>query len=268
MTGTGTQANPYVPENWAELKTAAEQAGVYIRLLPNTEWDMNDQYPEDTPGITLNCKEINGNGATIKNLRKSSGNLFNLGNYSTNDCLIYNLSFNSLYFTSATMFYAIGSYSSARINLLGVSVGGEFYDSHVAQRDTQKLEGNHCAFSLYLSNSGLFGRYGATFTNTSINANGTVNGDTQVTLISSAFYGSLRSLGGQYAFNFSGEACVVDCAFQNFYQVSYYGDATTVVLNIDKTGEAIVYGNCIRATTAQMMNAEWLNAAGFPCRVG
>ena len=67
MTGSGTQQSPYVPDNWAELKTAAETYNAYIKFAANTQWDMNDQYPEDTPGLELVCAEIDFNNALIKN---------------------------------------------------------------------------------------------------------------------------------------------------------------------------------------------------------
>lgn len=69
MTGDGTQLSPFVPDDWDELVTAAATTGTYVRLPAFAEWNMNNYYPEGiTAPLVVNCVEIDGNYATIKNL--------------------------------------------------------------------------------------------------------------------------------------------------------------------------------------------------------
>ena len=269
MTGTGTAADPYIPANWGELKTAAETADVYIRFAAGTQWDMNEQYPEDTPGINLRCMEIDFNGAVIKNLRKSAAALLA---YSAtgHDVLLKNGVFSSMYITGAQIFYAIGYdiYDIKGLKLFNMGFGGEMYDSRLWQCDIRGVETDSCAFSFYVSNSDVFSSNNRPLKNTTINIDGTVsNSIGSIVLVSSAIYGEVRAVGAQYGLSFAGELCVCDITLQNFGTVGYYGDKTTAVLNIDKIGGATISGNpCIQATSAQMKNAAWLNEHGFPCK--
>lgn len=265
MTGSGTQNDPYIVTDWDELKTAAETTDAYVKLPANAEWDMNDQYPEDAPDIVLACTEIDGNGATIKNLRKSSGKMFSFNRYLNKTATVKNITFKSAYFTSAVMIYTVGNYSSAILKLENVIIGAELYDSTFMRCDTQKIIGDQCSLSVYISNCILF--YGSpSFTNTTVNAEGTVVANINtLKLYSSAFYGDLRSYGSQYVFGFGGESCVIDCTLQNFSRLQYAGSATTILVNASKVGEVPIQGTVIQATTEQMRDAAWLNAAGFPC---
>lgn len=69
MTGTGTQADPYIPYEWDEVLEAIGTSGVYVKF-PDTagEYDMNTLYPEGVPRIRIRCAQINGNGWNIKNI--------------------------------------------------------------------------------------------------------------------------------------------------------------------------------------------------------
>lgn len=267
MTGNGTQVNPYIPANWAELKTAAETADAYIRLPAETQWDMNEQYPENAPGISLRCMEIDFNGAVVKNLRKSAASLL-VYSATGHDVLLKNGVFSSMYITGAEIFYAIGYDigDSKGIKLFNMGFGGELYDSRLWRCDGRGVDADCCAFNFYLSNSNVTNNE-KPLTSTIISIDGTVNDDIGVlNLVSSALYGEVRAVNAQKLLVFYGELSVVDITLQNFSAVRYTGDKTTVVLNVDKVGGATVSGSTlIQATSAQMKDAAWLNAHGFPC---
>ena len=264
MTGSGTQSSPYVPANYAELKTAAETTDAYVRLPASAQWDMNDQYPEDAPRILLRCKEIDGNNACIKNLRKASEEAFK--HDAGHSVMIKNLTFSSMYITSATVFHIRG-YNN--ISLFNVGIGGELYDSMFWNCDSYGLETDRSSISLYLSNSQI-GANPAKLTSTVINLEGTTPNDVGMFILeSSALYGDIRSIGSQQAVNFAGELCICDMTIQNFQSIGYWGDATTAVLNVSKIGETTISGNSvIQATSAQMKDAAWLNSQGFPVTTG
>lgn len=66
MTGTGTQNDPYIVSTWPDFVTAVGTAGAYVEVAPETVWDMNEIAPLGAGTVSINCAEINGNGAVIK----------------------------------------------------------------------------------------------------------------------------------------------------------------------------------------------------------
>lgn len=115
MTGTGTQAEPYIVSNWTDFITAIGATDAYVEFPKNlvktsdTEvnpnklyvdssgtvqtnvqasdlanlyentfvLDANDYAPEGlTTTITINCASINGFGGTIRNLASTQVNIF------------------------------------------------------------------------------------------------------------------------------------------------------------------------------------------------
>ena len=129
MTGTGTQADPYVVSNWDELVTAAAQAEAYVTLPSNATWNMDAQYPSGAPDIVLWCAEINGNGAVIHNLRKSGGTLFNRSLNASGETLIKNLGIGNAYFSDSAFSICEGSVVHPSLKFEGLVMGGEFYNS-------------------------------------------------------------------------------------------------------------------------------------------
>ena len=269
MTGSGTQQSPYIPEDWDELKTACETEGAYVALNPGTEWDMNDQYPEDTPQISFKCMELDGRSAKIKNIRKSSGSLFGLGQ-ATHAVKLLNLNFESMYITDATMFYAISYswYDANAIELIGVRIGAELYDAKFWDCDNQGVTTDQSSIALYVSNSNI-GNNPKELKNTVIDINGTVTdgigGNSGLNLNCSALYGSVRAVNSQQGVSLGGKLSVVDITLQNFSVIYFGSTETTNVINISTIGDAEVSGTVIQATAAQLKDAAWLNAAGFPC---
>ena len=66
MTGTGTQADPYIVDTWPDFVAAVGTTGAYVEVVPGTVWDMNEIAPLGAGTVSINCAEINGNGAVIK----------------------------------------------------------------------------------------------------------------------------------------------------------------------------------------------------------
>lgn len=269
MTGNGTQASPYIPADWDDLKTAAETESVYIKLPANAEWDMNDQYPSGAPGIALKCTEIDGNGATIRNLRIVEETAFTLSTVE-HDVSILNVKFENVYCTRGRFFAAVSGqwWEMNMISLFNVAIGGEFYDANLWYCEHQGIKMDRCGLSFYLSNSNVLDNPGE-MTNTKIELNGTITEDVgQLRLKSSGVYGSLRSYGAQKSFFFGGGSSVVDIELQNFYEIQSWAFETTIVINVDKIGDIPFTGEAIQATAAQMRDAAWLHDAGFPCVAG
>ena len=77
MTGIGTQADPYIVDTWADFVTAVGKSDAYVECAEGAVWDMNDIASEGISAeVNINCKSVEGNGVTVKNLFfKSNGKL-------------------------------------------------------------------------------------------------------------------------------------------------------------------------------------------------
>lgn len=81
MTGTGTQADPYIVDTWADFVTAVGKSDVYVECAEGTVWDMNDIAPDGIKSrINIYAKSINGNGVIIKKLYFTSNASFFFAN--------------------------------------------------------------------------------------------------------------------------------------------------------------------------------------------
>ncbi|MBQ8960592.1 MAG: hypothetical protein IJ071_05175 [Ruminococcus sp.] len=78
MTGTGTQADPYVVSTWDEIIEKIAEKNAYVKCAPGLVFDMNEMFPEEAPGLTFHCLEFDGNGIRIENGRYN-GNVISLG---------------------------------------------------------------------------------------------------------------------------------------------------------------------------------------------
>lgn len=102
MTGTGTQADPYIVDTWPDFVTAVGTSGAYVKVTPGLTWNMNEVAPDGISTITINCASINGGGLKILALR-ATGYLLTIYRATT----IRNISF--LNFTANGMIYGAGS---------------------------------------------------------------------------------------------------------------------------------------------------------------
>lgn len=264
MTGTGTNIDPFVVSNWSELKSSAEQNDVYIRLSYNDEWNMNNEYPEGIPLITLRCAEIDGNNSVIKNLR-ASGGVFTYGGKNT---VIKNLTFESMYLSNCVFLYWQSPNTEYTLcSLVNVKIGGELYGAALSSVYHLPVIFNRCSISLYLSNGEFNNDSDATFSNCDIRLIGTMNAVSNIVLKSSRLQGNIESVGelGYFTIKGASEYSVVDMSMINYSEITANGDINGVLINIDKTGNAEVNNKFIQATSEQMLDAEWLHAHGFPC---
>lgn len=91
MTGTGVQGDPYIPETWDEFVSAIGTSDAYVSLPEGGGiFDLND-FALKNLIIDINCKQINGNGWSIKNI-------FNVQFYfSSYKVKVYDLNFLNFY---------------------------------------------------------------------------------------------------------------------------------------------------------------------------
>lgn len=66
MTGTGTQADPYIFTTYAEMEVCATEVGAYCKQ--GKDIDLNEERPEGiTETLLMHCTELDGNGYEIRN---------------------------------------------------------------------------------------------------------------------------------------------------------------------------------------------------------
>ncbi len=68
MTGTGTQADPYIVGNEEEFREAVNQFGAHVECTEGMIFDYEDRQ-EDVPIFTVRAREVRCNGLTVKNGR-------------------------------------------------------------------------------------------------------------------------------------------------------------------------------------------------------
>jgi len=94
MTGTGTQADPFIVDNWPDFVTAVETSGAYVAFPKGGGTiDMNSVAPEGIQQVQLRCASIEGNNWNICNIYTVGHGAF----YLSNNLTINNLNFLNFY---------------------------------------------------------------------------------------------------------------------------------------------------------------------------
>ena len=90
MTGSGTSADPYLVDNWADFVTAVGESNAYVALTADI--NMNDIAPQGVSTTAINATNVDGRNHTIYNLRGSTSNeVFHFAS----DVTIQNLNFSN-----------------------------------------------------------------------------------------------------------------------------------------------------------------------------
>ena len=88
-TGTGTQDDPYVVDDWDSLIEKIADTEAYVTVADNVDIDLTKIYPEGIPYsnapplLSFACKEFDGNGIIIRNAYSLSPRT---GSYSIIEC--------------------------------------------------------------------------------------------------------------------------------------------------------------------------------------
>ena len=117
MTGTGTQADPYIVDSWPDFVTAVGTSGAYVEIVPGTIWNMNNIAPNGVGNIYVSCADVNGHGAVIQALNVVENDLFIIDQ----PCSIRRINFKSI--TSIGRFASVHGKTAY---FKKVSVGGVF----------------------------------------------------------------------------------------------------------------------------------------------
>ena len=149
MAGSGTSADPYIVETWADFKSYINQRGKYIRFAADIE-----PTGSDTSGVTINwnARNVDGDGHTINNFT----GYFNVGTAS--DCFneTKNLKFRNFDNRNSGLFISGSTTGATYTDIINCSFEGYTRASYLLYFGSMGYfcpRVSRCSFNLRLGNS-------------------------------------------------------------------------------------------------------------------
>lgn len=282
MTGTGTQADPFIVDNWSDFVTAVGTSGAYVEF-PEGGGDigMNSYAPTGIETVNVRCVSIKGNGWTIRDLYCSGRDAF----YLTSDVGIVGLNFLDFYFDdqgSRCKFFGGDDnrrqYAFTLCSFSGIIDGNAtshsciFYWSYY----WSEVKLSQCAINIRCGGSAVI-----------LSAGGSVSSDNYLEFCNIRIRGSGIAFDGKVDLRncyLTGESVCTEL------DVRYSSKSNYNIINIDYreasafdcTGNsgainlintdllpagAVIGGGFIGVTTAQLHDAAYLASLGFPIGV-
>lgn len=269
MTGTGTQADPYIVSEYTEFLTAIQTSGVYVKCADNTVWDMNIIDPTGeryhNSDKTINCAELDGNGAIVWNLHSAIGNLnvlFNIGDTIIKGLKFYNIDLNdgaTFFKTTSNTAQIIDLMFTGQLNEQAVLLSGARVSKSLISVELfgrSKILDGSCSLEYsvintpYISDNYIYSQYSF--------------GNLSYCWFTGIFpFGRVTS--GVNISSSSGNYNVINAEIRS-EQLSFSLKGTYII-NIDKynfENPLTTYNNAILVTTEQLKDAEYLRSQGFP----
>lgn len=271
ISGTGTQADPYIVDAWADFVTAVETADAYVEVDTSTvaTWDFAKMVEGGlSTGINWNAAEVDGNGLTIKGLFGTAARWFSKLN-GAYTAVVKNLNLLDISKTTVTtgVFYA-RKFEFRNCKFSGVIEGGNFFESYsggVATFTTGSITGNDpkgCAFAFKFSNNARLASAECTFNHCNMNFDGTsTNTSTQeMKMHESKISGKMP---WESFKNSGGGQNVIDAEIDTIGTWSNTSGGVTLI-NTDKLASGLsVPSGFTGVTSTQMLDADALEAVGF-----
>ena len=274
MTGTGTQSDPYIVDNWEDFVTAVSRNEVYVQFSEGGgSIDMNDIAPEGVAKTMIKCIDINGNGWHIRNLHFKNTDAFHLGYSSTTIKDLHFSDFNGEMFSGGSLF-GHGGGGRIRFELCSFSgrADGEGKVFALASDDYTYDYFYRCAFKLNCHENTIpFSTANRAspleYCNIFINCENSAPRSVQVALKNSYLRGNIR--GGLYFICNEGPNynSVVDAGIGGSidgHGASYYSN---ILINSEKVTGSI-NGKFTQVTASQLKDAAYLKSIGFPIKGG
>lgn len=271
ISGTGTQADPYIVDTWADFVTAVETADAYVKVDTSTvaTWDFAKMVEGGlSTGINWNAVEVDGNGLTIKGMFGTAERWFSKldGTYTA---VVKNLNLLDISKTTVTKGVFYGRKIEFRnCKFSGVIEGGNFFESYssgVATFTTGSIDGNDpkgCAFAFKFSGDSRLASSACTFNHCNMNFDGTsTNTSTQeMKMYESKISGKMPWASFK---NSGGGQNVIDAEIDTIGTWSNTSGGVTLI-NTDKLASGLsVPSGFTGVTSTQMLDADALEAVGF-----
>lgn len=283
MTGTGTQADPYVPSSWAEFVTAIGTANAYVSLAEGAVWDMNEIAPSGAGTVTVSATQVTGNGATIKNM------YFNGGGFDfTANTAISNMKFtNVLAENSANVFRCHENRNNVYPSLSQVTISGKIVDSNLFRADygdgRHQITTNRCAINVEISGDSAFAKVGIGsypwvklfFDHVKTSGSSDYSSDQQMQIQNTLWEGdwvcnSAGLVGGSSGVISSNNIFDVNvpATATIFVNSNYASNVKQCIFNSSKIASgATLAAQITQVTDEQLNSASYLNSIGFPIGV-
>lgn len=270
ISGTGTQADPYIVDTWADFVTAVETADAYVKVDTSTvaTWDFAKMVESGlSTGINWNAVEVDGNGLTIKGIFGTAARWFS--GTSATAKVVKNLNLLDMAKTTATsdVFYS-RAIEFRNCKFSGVIEGGNFfgqYSGGSATFTTGSIGGNDpkgCAFAFNFSGNSKLTSAVCTFNHCNMNFDGTsTNTSTQeMKMYESKISGKMPWASFK---NSGGGQNVIDAEIDTIGTWSNTSGGVTLI-NTDKLASGLsVPSGYTGVTSTQMLDADALEAVGF-----
>ena len=277
MTGSGTQADPYVVHNYTELKTACDSSNAYIELANNI--DCND-YGEDFEWQTVelgNGSDLDLKTHTIKNFKVADNNYaFHCRNWSK----IHNGKILNVYLARSYGFSASWNSTESRwayLENLSISIntgGGlnnkEVFDSFAMNACAIYIEGNVNTHLIYV-----YSADGAEITNTDflLDIDNNANPNTNMCSIFSGYNRRVKNCRIRGRFNITNAQtsralyvnggfylCVIDLTTN---AGSASSDSSTGIINTYKTPSVFTTSGMTAVDSTEIISGAALRAKNF-----
>lgn len=257
MTGSGTEQDPYIVDNWTDFSTIdITSSDIYVRWADgeNKIIDFNDFKPEGFSETIFLPYNVDFNGWTMKNFHSTANNAL-VGISASKPSKVYGLTLENFYFT--------GSISFQYIEFKNCIFSG------TAQSNSALTLFAYSPFTNGAANVCLYGAAQIT----AFNYSACKNSDIVMTTTGNRF--SITTYCNAYNSRFSGKiqvdsnesvalsiaySCVCNLESNQPLSASSY---TISIYNSD-LAQATTSKNFIGCTTEQLKNAEYLYSIGFP----
>lgn len=271
MTGTGTQADPYIVDNYPDFVTAAETDQAYVEFVPNTKIDMNSISPLGVGQLTLKCRSIDGKGSVITNLFCSDNN-FIFFDRSGKSCDISHLELTNFKCERTLIYCNSGSLTFKEHIFSGICLGKSSHEVIYADAGSSSsasliftADNLGCALTIDAPDMSFCNGY-FSHCPSFYNCNLKINCNSLVRSQNNAIYLENSYLSGNvnYCNAIRGKNSVINTVSNG---VTVYGvsDVQHILVNSDKAGSIQQYFDSV--TSEQMRDAEYLQSIGFPIGV-
>lgn len=265
MTGTGTQADPYIVSTWEDFVTAIGTEQAYVEFPENTIIDMNNVVPEGIGEmIYIKCTQFDAKGGEIKNLFFKTGGRFLIQNSNWNT-YIKNLKLINM--RADDTGFRFFTYGEMRNCVISGSFGGE--DMFDLSSNRFVLES--CSVNAQLQSGTKFttsywnDERSLNVNNSIINLSGTVRSDGGTLVLSNSLLQGKIPTNYFYTLYNS----LIDCGVPANTSISGHGTSGDKgYINSSKFEEGVTTSNqYILVTNGQLQDTNYLFDIGFPIGV-
>lgn len=272
MTGTGTQTDPYVVDNWEDFVTAIGTENAYVSVPTGTAFDMNKILPEGLSALTIKCTELDGNGLILRCIYINRGSTNTYGLTFNGTVAVKNVKFLDMYLlntSSSTTYFFHGCSSTTFYNCTFSVIINSISDDMATLTDSADFY--NC--SMYVIFKGYANGIGYSASASIIN-----NCNIYIDASMSTFYGTtgtyytlqnskISGIPHRY-FHIYGDVytSVLDLNVESEKYLKYTGDyADGILINADKVADDVTIPSTMMAvTTGQMTDTAYLESIGFP----